>query len=82
MTVSAISDPQAIMGQAPNPNPNSGFANTTIETKPSHLVVVGSVILKLTHNGVGFTTNTDSDVIAGNTNCGATDTFYLKVNFA
>ena len=82
VTVSAISDPQAVMGQAPNPNPNSGFANTTIETKPSHLVVAGSVILKLTHNGVGFTTNTDSDVIAGNTNCGATDTFYLKVNFA
>lgn len=82
MTLSAISDPQSIMGTAPNPNPNQSFTNTSIDTKASHLVTVGSVILKLTHNGVGFTTNTDSDVIAGNTNCGATDTFYLKVNFA
>lgn len=80
-TLSIVVDANQNLSVPPAPvTNNNNFAGFTIDTKNTG--TTGFAILKITHSGLGFTTNTDSDVIAGNQNAVATDTFYLKINFS
>ena len=81
VTFSILVDANNNLSTPPNPvNTNSNFAGFTINT--NNTGTAGFAIIKITHNGTGFTTNVDSDVIAGNSNAIATDTFYFKINFS
>ena len=80
-TLSILVDANNNLSTPPNPITNNfSFAGLSIDTKNTG--TTGFAIIKLTHTGTGFTTNADSDVIAGNQNAVASDTFYLKINFA
>jgi len=80
VTLSIVADANLNLSVPPaSVTTNHNFAGFNIDTK--HTGTAGFAILKITHSGAGFTTNADSDVIAGNQNAVATDTFYLKINF-
>lgn len=80
-TLSILVDANQNLSVPPSPVTNNfNFAGLSIDTKGTG--TTGFAIIKLTHTGTGFTTNADSDVIAGNQNAIASDTFYLKINFA
>tara|TARA_R100000005_G_C4976091_1_gene187464 strand:+ start:145 stop:819 length:675 start_codon:yes stop_codon:yes gene_type:complete len=80
VTLTVLVDANNNLSTPPSVTNNFHFASLSIDTK--HTGTPGFAIIKLTHNGAGFTTNADSDVIAGNSNAIATDTFYFKINFA
>ena len=81
VTLTVLVDANNNLSTPPSPVTNNfHFAGMSIDTKSTG--TTGFAIIKITHNGAGFTTNADSDVIAGNQNAIATDTFYFKINFA
>lgn len=80
-TLSILVDANQNLSSPPNAVTNQGNpASFSLDTKNTG--TTGFAIIKITHNGSGFTTNADSDVIAGNQNAVASDTFYFKINFA